>query len=159
MKNIKPVKTIEQTLGSLIRFFLLIPPVFNLIGNYIGLTQQYTFYSFGFNGVSLLSRFIENNVIDITWRTIALVFVTFISSFLFFMLLRQSRKGKKGIFVFLFILYAADASLIFTNIYLENLTALSITTAIHGFVLLALLVLGFFYVLRSPIKRGYYDHA
>ncbi len=159
MKKKPAVKTIQKSLGGIIRFFLLLPALLNLIGNYVGLTHQYTFYSFGFNAVTLLSRYIENNIVDITWRTIALVLVTFITSFIVFVLLRQTRKGKHGIFIFLFVLYALDSALVYTNGYLENASAMSITTFIHYFTLLTVGVLGLFYAFISPIKRGYYDHA
>ncbi len=159
MKNKTAVKTIQRSLGGLIRFFLLVPALLNLIGNYIGLTQQYTFYSFGYNSVSLLSRLIENNIVDLTWRTIALVLITFLASFIIFIFLRQTRKGNGWIFVLLFLLYSADALLVYSNSYLENGLALSITTFIHYFVLLVVATLALFYAYLSPIKRGYYDHA
>lgn len=159
MKKKTAVKSIQSSLGGLIRFFLLLPALFNLIGNYIGLTQQYTFYSFGFNSVTLLSRYLENNIVDLTWRTIALVLVTFLASFMIFLLLHQTRKGKRGIFVFLFILYAADSALVYTNGYLENMTAQSITTFIHYFILLALAILALFAAFIRPLRKGYYDHA
>lgn len=143
----------------LLALFLFITLVLMLIGNFIGISSQYTFYHFGYNGIAIASRFIENTIFNIGWRVFLLGMTTMLAAAIMYFFYYQTKKGRIWALVVAYALYFADFFLAQSIYYTESVNGLKISAFMHllvfSFVLFTLL-LAFF---RKPIRAGYYDHT
>ncbi len=159
MKKEKSPKNVNRNLRRALTFFLFIPLLSNLIGNFIGISSHYTFYYYGYNSVAIISRLLEDTITNVGWRIFTLGMLTMITSALMYLLYAKAKKGKLYAFIIGFVLYAVDFSLVFSIHYYEGATGIIVSNFIHLMILLYFVVVGLLFLLKNPRWRTRYDYA
>lgn len=149
MKQKLPIDA-KKIVFKLITFFLLVVIFFNLIGNFVGISNDYTYYFWGLNAVAIFSRFIENSVLNIGLRIFLLGLITMVSSSILFILYHYGRKGKKAPLAIAVIIYFIDYLLVFTPIYRESEFSFVWSSFIHLTILALVVATGLLYLLINP---------
>ncbi len=148
----------KKIVFKLINFFLLLIIFSNLIGNFFGISSDYTYYHWGLNSIAIFSRYIENSVLEIGMRIFLLGLTTMVSSALLFLLYHFARKGKIVPLVLAIIIYIIDYSLVFSPWYRESTFSYIWSSFIHLIMIALFMAAGLFLLLLNPGgNKEYYD--
>lgn len=159
MKRPKKHKNVKNSIFRALTFFLLVPLLLNLIGNFAGISGQYTYYHYGYNTVAIASRFIENTIFNIGWRVFLLGLTTLIGSGFMYFLYHYAKKGRFTPLILGFLIYFADYVFLFSPHYYETKAGYMIANFMH-LTFLAFFGVGLLlYFLINPVRRGFYDYA
>ncbi len=159
MKKVKKEKNVKQAITRVLTFFLFLPLIFNLVGNFLGISGHYTYYYYGYNSVAILSRIIEDSIFTIGWRIFVLGIVSLVASLIMYFLYTKAKRGRVYAFVIAIILYGLDFALIFSGHYYEGPLGEVVSNFIHLMTFLFVIVLGLLRFLINPVGRGRYDYA
>lgn len=152
-------KNVNRSLTRALTFFLLIPLLFNLIGNFIGISGHYTFYYYGYNGIAIISRLLENAIFNVGWRIFTLGIISIVASSFMYFLYLKAKKGRIYAFIIGLIIYVADFGLVFSPYYFEGPLGVNVSNFIHLTMLLFFVLILLLKVFLAPGRRGYYDYA
>ncbi|OQC49746.1 MAG: hypothetical protein BWX57_00767 [Tenericutes bacterium ADurb.Bin024] len=157
MKEKSPINA-KKFVFKLINFFLLIIIFTNLIGNFFGISSDYTYYHWGLNSIAILSRYIENSVLDIGMRIFLLGLTSMLSSALLFLLYHFARRGKTFPLVLSIIIYIIDYALVFSPWYRESSFSYLWSSFIHLVLIALILASALLFLLINPGgDKDYYD--
>lgn len=151
-------RNLKRNIYRYLTLFLFFPLLFNIVGNFIGLSSQYTFYHYGYNLIAIVSRIVENAITAMGWRIFLLGLITMLSSVLMYFLYYFARKGRVLPLILGAVIYLVDALAVFSPYYLESPNGLFITNFIHLVMFSVLFVGILLYLLISPERRKSYDH-